>query len=72
MIFSGYDSFSYAKLAIRYRVSEYILKPITARELREVLEKIREKLDGEKEKEENLQRLMQGYAQFTKNEETII
>lgn len=72
VIFSGYDSFSYAKMAIRYRVSEYILKPITARELREVLEKIREKLDGEKEKEENLQRLMQGYVQFTKNEETII
>ena len=72
VILSGYDNFSYAKLAIRYKVSDYILKPVTARELKDVLDKIREKLDAEKEKEEKLQKLMQGYAQFTKNEEAII
>lgn len=72
VIFSGYDSFSYAKLAIRYRVSEYILKPVTARELAEVLEKIREKLHESQREEEILKRWMKGYVRFTKNEEALI
>ncbi len=43
MIFSGFGEFEYAKKAIQYNVSEYMLKPVTAMELREVIGKMKEK-----------------------------
>lgn len=45
VIISGYDEFEYAKLAVKYQVSEYILKPITARELSDTLRKVKISLD---------------------------
>ena len=39
VIFSGFGEFEYAKKAIQYDVSEYMLKPVTAMELRAVIEK---------------------------------
>ena len=33
VLFSGWDDFEYAQLAIRYGVSEYILKPIDFQEM---------------------------------------
>ncbi|MGN0411949.1 MAG: response regulator, partial [Lachnospiraceae bacterium] len=45
VILSGYDDFDYAKSALKYEVIDYILKPITSFELKEELEKIREKMD---------------------------
>lgn len=47
VIISGYDEFEYAKQAIRYKVIEYILKPISAYELSDTLTKIRQNLDYE-------------------------
>lgn len=47
IIISGYDNFDYAKSAIKYRVMEYILKPVTAMELSELLQKMKEALDEE-------------------------
>ncbi|MGL5647944.1 MAG: response regulator [Clostridium sp.] len=40
VILSGYDDFSYAKKAICYGVSDYLLKPINEEELEEVLKNI--------------------------------
>lgn len=40
VILTGYDDFSYAQSAIRHKVHEYILKPITAKQLRELLDKL--------------------------------
>lgn len=40
LILSGYDDFEYAKSAIRYRVKDYLLKPIRRDELFEILKNI--------------------------------
>lgn len=49
VILSAYSDFAYAKTAIRYGVSEYLLKPVTADELTQVLDRLAEELqkDGE-------------------------
>lgn len=57
VILTGYDDFSYAQTAIRYRVSEYILKPITARQLRELLDRLRGELDARLSGDEQLREL---------------
>ena len=49
VILSGYDEFEYARQAIQLGVREYLLKPITARELRQVLDRISEQLRAERE-----------------------
>ena len=40
VIISGYDDFSYAQKAIRLNVSDYLLKPIKANQLEQVLRKL--------------------------------
>ena len=49
IILSGYSDFSYAKHAIRYRVVDYLLKPIDEEELCSVFERLKEQLDKEVE-----------------------
>jgi two-component system, response regulator YesN len=44
-ILSGYDEFEYARAALRSRVVEYLLKPITSQELSEVIKKLKSRLD---------------------------
>lgn len=72
IIFSGYSDFEYAKQAIQYKVAEYILKPVTAKELSEVLSRIREKLDSERQQEQKMDELTKVYQSYTKNEALII
>lgn len=40
IIISGYSDFEYAKQALRYRVSEYLVKPFLREDLEEALERI--------------------------------
>ncbi|WP_317854808.1 response regulator [Chakrabartyella piscis] len=47
IFFSGYDDFEYAKQAISLRITEYILKPVNAEEMMEILERVRGILDEE-------------------------
>lgn len=61
VIISGYDEFEYAKQAVKYQVVEYILKPITAQELSETLTKIKEKLDEENAKIQNVEKIRRAY-----------
>lgn len=44
VILSGYDDFEYARTAIRYGVSEYLLKPISIKELTVLIEKLKEEI----------------------------
>lgn len=59
VIFSGYDEFSYAKKAISYGVSAYILKPVNPEEFEKVVGEINEKIAKsereEKRKDESME-----------------
>ena len=46
VIISGYDEFEYAQRAIRYKVEEYLLKPIDRVELAQIFMRLKHKLDG--------------------------
>lgn len=48
IIISGYDDFEYARQAISIGVDQYLLKPITKKALLDVLEELKEKIEGER------------------------
>ena len=57
IILSGHDEFEYAQSAIKLGVTEYLLKPISAQDLKNVLINLSSMLDREKQERENLKRL---------------
>lgn len=48
VVVSGYDSFEYARKALRYGVADYILKPIDRTEFNEILKKISEEFQNKR------------------------
>jgi two-component system, response regulator YesN len=48
IILSGYDEFEYAQKAIRANAFDYVLKPVTSRELTALLTKLKTRLDAER------------------------
>ncbi len=56
VILSGYSDFQYARTAIRYDCSDYLIKPVDEEELLEIMRKIAQKHDPEEETGE------EGYA----------
>ncbi len=73
IILSGYDEFEYARQGIKLGVKEYMLKPVTAEELRSALNRVSENIRLEKEERERSERLrsrMQIDQQFLK--ETLL
>ena len=72
IIFSGYNDFEYARQAIRYNVSEYILKPVTAKELSVVLQNMKETLDNKQKEKQQLHELAKSHQTQLKNEEYIV
>ncbi len=61
VVFSGFDDFEFAKTAIGMHVSEYILKPINASELREVLTSIKSQLDDQRAERQDMETLRRRY-----------
>ena len=53
MILSGYDDFAYAQAAIRNKVFDYVLKPVSSRDLAALLAKIKDKLDADRRSRED-------------------
>lgn len=51
VIFSGYSDFSFAQEAIRYGVTEYILKPVNPEDFHKVIQKAEKEIDRRKKKE---------------------
>ena len=54
IILSGYDDFEYARKAITLGVREYLLKPVTAEELGNALERIRVQIEEKRRERERL------------------
>jgi two-component system response regulator YesN len=62
VILSGYDEFEYAQRAMRNHVFDYVLKPITASQLRELIRKIRQALDHDRKSRLDLSELKEQAA----------
>lgn len=58
---TGYNEFEYAKKAIDFSVIRYILKPITAQEIKKVLSEIKEVLDEEFNRNNDINNLKNFY-----------
>ena len=71
VIFSGFGEFEYAKKAIQYNVSEYMLKPVTAMELTKVIGNMKEKLDSRKKEQRKMESLTQVSQDYHKNANVI-
>lgn len=61
IILSGYSDFEYAKKAVKYRVVDYVLKPVTMAELSEILLNLNKMFRQEEIKEKNIKKLKQEY-----------
>lgn len=48
IILSGYDEFTYAQTAIRYNVSEYVLKPVSTVDMEALLDRVKRRLDEDR------------------------
>ena len=63
VVFSGFDDFEYARQAVSMGVSEYILKPINAPELAQVLTRLREQLDRQRLERRDMETLRRRYEE---------
>lgn len=63
IVFSGFDDFEYAQKAINLGVEEYILKPISARQLEESLIKLKKKMDEELARKRDIAILRRSYEE---------
>jgi len=57
LILTGYDDFEYARQALRIKASDFILKPVTPRELRATLAALKRTLDEEDVEKRDLEQL---------------
>ncbi len=61
IILTGFDKFEYAKEAIKLNVIEYVLKPINAEELTQLLLKVKKELDEEVARRRDTEALVVNY-----------
>ncbi|MBJ6362423.1 response regulator [Paenibacillus sp. GCM10012307] len=61
VILTGYDEFDYARQAVRLHVDEYLLKPFSSDTLRDLLLRIRQRIEEEMSHREDIRRLQEHY-----------
>jgi len=71
VIFSGFGEFEYAKKAIQYNVSEYLLKPVTAVELTGVINKMKHKVEQKRQEKKKMEKLTEASENYRKNAQVI-
>lgn len=65
IIFSGYNEFEYAKLAVKLGVVDYILKPVDPKEFQSTMKKVMDELDQKQEELANEQKLNNFMREYT-------
>lgn len=70
LILTAYNDFEYARSAITWGVSDYLLKPIDRKKLAAALEKVRDRLDSREKSDEDY-RKMQGALAKKKTEDLL-
>jgi two-component system response regulator YesN len=63
VILTGFDDFKFAQQAIKYGVSDYILKPVLPKDINEILKKLKNEIDGEIAEREDRIKLQRHYAE---------
>ena len=71
VVFSGFEEFEYAKKAIQYGVSEYLLKPVTAMELTGVIQKMKEKVEQTRKEKAKMESLTKTSENYRENAQVI-
>lgn len=61
IILTGFDDFKFAQAAIKYGVTDYILKPVLPKDINELLQKLHDKIIWEQEERENVEKLQKHY-----------
>jgi two-component system, response regulator YesN len=61
IVMTGFDEFEFAHKAIKLNVSEYLLRPISAQELTNILIKVKNQMDEEIAEKENVEALREYY-----------
>lgn len=61
IVFSGYDVFEYTQKAVSLHVTEYLLKPFSAQDLSDLLLKIKQQMDQEKQERRDLASLQKRF-----------
>ena len=64
IIFSGYNEFEYAKLAVKLGVEDYILKPVDPAEFKSTILKVISEIDEELRKNEDYNKQANSLRQF--------
>ena len=63
IILTGFDDFEYAKKGIDLHITNYVLKPVSSKELVRILQEVKAMIDEEIEHKQNLARLKRHYEQ---------
>ncbi len=61
VIVTGYDDFRFAQQAIKYGVEDYVLKPVLPKDIEELINKIKRKLEHDFIQKENLVKLKEHF-----------
>ncbi|MCD9025876.1 response regulator [Cohnella silvisoli] len=61
IILTGFDEFEYARKAIHLNIEEFVLKPFSAGDLLQALQKVKGRLDAEMAERENVDTLQEHY-----------
>ncbi len=71
VIFSGFGEFEYAQKAMKYGVSDYMLKPVTSAELRQVIGKMKTLVDHRRQEKAEKELLGKARDEYVRNAAVI-